>query len=802
MANIALRVELTSPSAVGSITGLKLESTSKVANTSFKVGSDNYYIGLPTSTFEGSNGLVWAGDSGELVINDNSMLDNLQNSDGFVEDEENPDEFFWGLTDAVTGEYELTLKIEGSGISLVTIFGDSVNRQFPIEAYLDGGTTPIYSDDPQWVIHFPTTANSHTVKFTKWNRKGYNAAITLIRITSSYYDLTTFTGLNDVKVTLQRNTNPQELEYGVVPNSGTFEMTDTDGEVEDLIRDGILPISNLPVDYYVNGKRKSRHITRDSDYSTDRTASASMSNNISNWDNIQFKGRAYTGTQTTLYTMLLDILNSTIFDNKLTSTTFDSLLIGLSKSRLQEIYTAYDYVEPDTLRNTVDKVCVVAQLNCYEVAENDYPYNIRFAHAMPAEYNTVQILTIPERYQASQPTKDIILRNKYDGVEIQECQVSDFTEIDSVVYKRSDEIRFYTITTRTAQQAKGDWVSAIYNNNYAMTAAELVAEYIYIESVKIQKRQNFNLSQITSVYTGVTQSGKPNISYSIKGEKFTYNNATIDVNIPRDPDNVSVGTVTGFDRGSLSKSEHFENMEQNLPALNLSVVRGGDTSLDLYVSLNNLSNNTTVTVDSTSDPDYHIIRNLLIFVGEQRIWGDYSAIGNTLPSTMPGTVETYEPISVSITIKGDKRTITFDDFKAKQSANFDKAKTIVRFDENQLMSNRMFVAANRTAAQSLDDAIHLYYGNGVRGNGKATAKVTVFCGDIYDTAGNLVREWAKGETYELGDVVRVDKDNAGNTEWYYKNGDPYYWRITGLTHRYSGAPYIDLELQEVRLISP
>lgn len=801
MANIALRVELTSPSAVGSITGLKLESTSKVANTSFKVGSDNYYIGLPTSTFEGSNGLVWAGESGELVINDNSMLDNLQNSDGFVEDEENPDEFFWGLTDAATGEYELTLKIEGSGISLVTIFGDSVNRQFPIEAYLDGSTTPIYSDDPQWVIQFPTTANSHTVKFTKWNRKGYNAALTLIRITSSYYDLTTFAGLNDVKVTLQRNTNPQELEYGVVPNSGTFEMTDTDGEVEDLIRDGILPISNLPVDYYVNGKRKSRHITTDSDYSTDRTASASMSNNISNWDNIQFKGRAYTGTQTTLYTMLLDILNLTIFDNKLTSAIFDSLLLGFAKYNLQKTYTTYDYVEPDTLRSTVNKVCVVAQLNCYEVEENDYPYNIRFAHAMPAEYNTVQILTIPERYQASQPTKDIILRNKYDGVEVQECQVKDVKEIDTLVYSRTDEVRFFSVIYREANQAKGDWVSAIYNNNYAITAVYLIADYAYIQSIQIPKSQNLNLSQITSVYSGVSESGNVNIAYSIEGKKLTYNNATIDVSIPRDPDNVSVGTVTSYEKGTLSEEEFLLNMEQHLPTLTL-VVEKSDSSMTSSVSLIDLTNNKSVIVDSTSNPNYYIIRDLCILIGETRVSGDYSAIGSTLVSQIPGTVEAYEPTKISISIKGDKRTISFDDFEAKQSANFDKAKTIVRFDENQLMSNRMYVAANRTAAQSLDDAIHLYYGNGFRGNGKATAKVTVFCGDIYDTAGNMVREWAKGETYELGDVVRVDKDNAGNTEWYYKNGDPYYWRITGLTHRYSGAPYIDLELQEVRLISP
>ena len=792
MANIALRVELTSPSAVGSITGLKLESTSKIANTSFKVGSDNYYIGLPTSTFEGSNGLVWAGDSGELVINDNSMLDNLQNSDGFVEDEENPDEFFWGLTDAVTGEYELTLKIEGSGISLVTIFGDSVNRQFPIEAYLDGGTTPIYSDDPQWVIQFPSTANSHTVEFTKWNRKDYNAALTLIRITSSYYDLTTFTGLNDVKVTLQRNTNPQELEYGVVPNSGTFEMTDTDGEVEDLIRDGILPISNLPVDYYVNGKRKSRHITTDSDYSTDRTASASMSNNISNWDNIQFKGRAYTGTQTTLYTMLLDILNSTIFDNKLTSAIFDSLLLGFAKYNLQKTYTTYDYVEPDTLRSTVNKVCVVAQLNCYEVEENDYPYNIRFAHAMPAEYNTVQILTIPERYQASQPTKDIILRNKYDGVEIQECQVKDFQDDNTVVFSKTFTSAQYTLATPESQDSIRVVKSSAAGAGQGVAYAKIVVSSATISGIQILKKSNFNLDNITSIYSGQDANGDNLISYSVKYTK-------------------TIGTATAtsyYSNNSYQKPTSITQSpadsqapgEGKLPTPTVTAKTTIPSTGETSASEKDLTNVGIVKI--VDEGGYYSVENIVIMAGQKRYSLHNTSPGRGAPLPLTGTYELYEPTSIVLTFKGNKHTITFTDFEAKQSANFNKAQTIVRFDENQLMSNRMLVTANRTAAQSLDDAIHLYYGNGVRGNGKATAKVTVFCGDIYDTAGNMVREWAKGETYELGDIVRVDKDNAGNTEWCYKNGDPYYWRITGLTHRYSGAPYIDLELQEVRLISP
>lgn len=787
MADIALRVELYKPSAVGHVSSMSLLNDAKVANTSFPVNSDGNYTKFPTKLFNGSNGLVWA-DEDVLTFNDADELDNVVKSGGFVEDEQDPDEFFWGLTDA-NGNYEVKVTIYGSNIEYITVFGDTVNQQFPTEAYLNDSTTAIHSDDAQWVIKFSGGAsNTQTIKFTKWNRPNYNAAITLIRVTATSYDLTPFNGLSDVSVHLQSNTNPQELEYGVVPNSGSFSMTDEGGEVEDLIREGILPISNLPVDYYLNGNRKSRHITTDSDYSTDRTASASMTNNISNWGNIQFKGRAYTGTTTTMYKILFDVLNSTIFNGALTDTVFAGLFDHSNTAeRLKSITTTYDYVEPNTLRQTIDNICNVAQITCYEVATADYPNNIRFANARPVYYagQALYLNLVPERYQIEQPSKDIVLRNQYDGVEIQECQVKDVTEVGTNVFNKkynNAEITFFYGGERTQAHGIEHGTTVTYGE---ITGVLLNTYYAYFEYLRVYRSQNFNLVQILKMYEGTNDKGNAYLSYTLKYKKKKYSNAKISVSLPSGGV-VREGTVTSVKTGALSSESIFDG---DLPVPAISAGSGNMTSV---VALPDQTNNKTISFDTTSDPDYFIIRGLKILAKERRVFADYNFSGSIPSSNIPATVEDYEVESLELSFLGDKRTITFDDFEAKQSPNFATAKTIARIDENQLLTDRLkYGTWSHTA--TLMDYILTDYKDGI-----ATAKVKVFCGDVYNTGGTKARDWTKGETYEIGDLVQVDKDNAGHSEWTYQNGSPIVWKVTGLTHSYSGAPYIDLELQEVK----
>lgn len=83
------------------------------------------------------------------------------------------------------------------------------------------------------------------------------------------------------------------------------------------------------------------------------------------------------------------------------------------------------------------------------------------------------------------------------------------------------------------------------------------------------------------------------------------------------------------------------------------------------------------------------------------------------------------------------------------------------------------------------------YGYGVK-----TAKVTLTCSDYYDTDGNLVKNWSDGEIIDVGDIIRIDKDNLGTSLFKNKDESDIYWRVVGRKYRHSGVSYVDLELQE------
>lgn len=82
-------------------------------------------------------------------------------------------------------------------------------------------------------------------------------------------------------------------------------------------------------------------------------------------------------------------------------------------------------------------------------------------------------------------------------------------------------------------------------------------------------------------------------------------------------------------------------------------------------------------------------------------------------------------------------------------------------------------------------------------NGIATGTITVICGDYYNVKGERAKTWANGEIIQVGDVVRIDKDNGSTPLMPYADGTPRLWRVTGRTFRYAGVPVVDLELQEI-----
>ena len=71
------------------------------------------------------------------------------------------------------------------------------------------------------------------------------------------------------------------------------------------------------------------------------------------------------------------------------------------------------------------------------------------------------------------------------------------------------------------------------------------------------------------------------------------------------------------------------------------------------------------------------------------------------------------------------------------------------------------------------------------------------CLDVYDINGNRVLDFSKGGIIKVGDVVRIDRDNDGNSISYKQNGEPRYWRVVGRQVSKVGVPKIALSLREI-----
>ena len=79
----------------------------------------------------------------------------------------------------------------------------------------------------------------------------------------------------------QSNASPDKIFYGVLPNTGSVDIADINGEIKSLVEDDVLDYSGVNVDLSVNGKQFQSHITGDSDYK-DNLLTLSLTDDLSN----------------------------------------------------------------------------------------------------------------------------------------------------------------------------------------------------------------------------------------------------------------------------------------------------------------------------------------------------------------------------------------------------------------------------------------------------------------------------------------------------------------------------------------
>ena len=760
MADVSIKIQLqdTIEDVIGGV------SADKVTNNVSSIVSKNTQKNDGTPLLSFAPGYIKFDVDGNLVNADEiagkAILEGTYN--GFV----------FGATNA-SGEYSVTLTISGSHIDSLIFYGDKLANQFPVEAYLDGDTAnKIYSDDYIWAIVFDSSTTSHTVTFTKWNRANYNACFTHIAVLRNELWLDK-AWIKNVESVSQCTGQPNEIFYGVIANSGSAEILDRNGELLDYITDGIIENSNLPVSIWANGKQVQSHITNDSDYDINSiTLNLEYTNDISKWDETTFNGMLLGSSDKTLYEIFCFVLNkanytaeeidSMLNKNILVGNSVDNNISEMSiKTYLQSITIPNPYLEPDTIKSTIDKICSISQLQLYE---NDLG-EIKLINARPIMTidEKQNVIVISSNVQKSQLTEQVVRKNNYDNVKISYISLSEENKKEKYA---SGEIIAYSGTNYIGDDEGVN--SPFYN-----IESDLLFEFPYQTG-----KFNIDISSFDFPYLGTDDNYEIELSKTISNYEKAFDDAeyknmgessvnTIASNYGM-PFDVSVNTTVldYMEEYSITKNYGYQDM----------FVRYENKAYRTISNKTNIGN-----VPTNKNYWEEVEKNKLFIKFGTQIY-HYS------PVTTENSLAFHKYLQNYIIRINVKKWLNSVD----KEIIFGSGSNTIEIASNELMQD---------GATFNDKSIMSTIGNNILddySNGISNASTTISCSNYYDINGNLVKDWSKGEIIQVGDIVRIDKDNEGNSASSYKDGTPKLWRVTGRTFRKQGVPLIDLELQEIR----
>lgn len=436
---------------------------------------------------------------------------------------------------------------------------------------------------------------------------------------------------------------------------------------------------------------------------------------------------------------------------------------------LKGVTIDYPYLESASYRETIEKFCTLAQMTL----SLDEDGKIVFQSAMP------QIFSINDRtssqiidanHKMSNFNKTLFLKNKVDGVDIKQSKVKVTNDTDvSVVSQEysngidSAIVEDYTVTygkTGSNRPASICYVEDIVTRTTSGTTVTdyasccgLSAKWLKY-SATIDKKQDNGLLTINNI------TNKTNCTIEFL-KKTTP--CTMEINLGTDATKV-FNIVYGETKNEKTTSNNY--IKVSVPKKN-----------DIYSAQVSISDKTQAVASElySTDPDYvnfgivHSLDKYLIDLEMQAYSKEFYASGSkTFVSvdrpnvTLTGEVIEYTPQKINFNLNGSTTTISFEDVDFS-SSGIEVATNAISISTNELMQNESDVIEIR-------DNILTDYANGVQ-----TGTQELFCG---------IGDWEHGEIMQPYDTVRIE-------------GEDGYWRVTGRTFKYAGAPTLSLELQKL-----
>lgn len=117
--------------------------------------------------------------------------------------------------------------------------------------------------------------------------------------------------VDDLSSTSQISTDPAGINYGVIPSTGSAKLRDLGGAIRADIESGVLPASNAQTKIRINDNQIQEHTTSDSDYDViNRELKLDFSDRLSLLDKVTYGGMPLRDYSMSAYEMLDDVLGS------------------------------------------------------------------------------------------------------------------------------------------------------------------------------------------------------------------------------------------------------------------------------------------------------------------------------------------------------------------------------------------------------------------------------------------------------------------------------------------------------------
>lgn len=400
----------------------------------------------------------------------------------------------------------------------------------------------------------------------------------------------------------------------------------------------------------------------------------------------------------------------------------------------------YPYLPQASYRETIEKFCTLGQLT----VALDEDGAIQFYGTRPC-YANETIRNISNSYKISNLNKTLFLKNKFDGVDIKQNKPTSTVEFN-VVCLSENITSFPDYTTNE-------------NNDYKTATASdgrgvSFKTYYTTFGVKIPKKTDNGLKDIQRILSGVDNKGNPFIQYTVT---WHYQQ------LVKFSDGEEIVDVGNKETGDIASAIFYSTTGEKISdAMSCTLEYGATASVSCTDKSNIFTPYIFKETKDSNGADFWEA-TITILVGKE---AKHSFVGSTTSIDNEYIGGRFTPLSVDISFYGDVYTVSFEEVDAS-SANIENATTTVSVPTSEVMQNISDVTAIR-------DNILSDYANGV-----PTATVDVFCG---------LGDWKNGEVIKPNEIVTFDDDIDDN-------GDKNYWRVTGRTFKYQGAPTLSLELQ-------